>query len=152
METSSLAASRLAAQRHARSIAAGPPRTARWTAPAAGVTAIGAAAALPVARPAAYVLVALAGLLLAVHRGDRRNAWRYVPVPVAPAFVLPPLRPAERPGVIDLTALEQAAAVGFPAQAVPAPALPRPRAAVDALLGARPRASSPPSPGADRRP
>ena len=148
MQTSSLAASRLAAQRHARSVAAGPPRLARWTAPAAGVSAVGAAAALPVARPAAYVLVALAVLLLAVHRGDRRNAWRYAPEPVAPARVLPPQRPA----VIGLTALEEPVALGVPAQAVPVAALPRPRAAADAFIGAPPRASGPPSPEAHGRP
>lgn len=149
MEASSVAASRRAAQQHARAVAAGPPRSARWTVPGAGVSALGAAVALPLSRPAALALVALAALLLAVHRSDRRSAWRYVPEPVAPARFLPPLRTVEEPAVLDLTAPAEpakaptpgVAAVHVPTQAVPVPGLPKPRVAVEDASGGRLRAT-----------
>ena len=152
METSSLAASRRAAQHHVRSVAAGPPRSARRTAPAAGLSAVGAAVALPVLRPAAVALVALTVLLLAVHRSDRRNAWRYVPEPVVPARVLPPLRRAAQTAVIDLAALEEPvpSGVGVPTQAVPV-LVPRPRVAVDGLVEL-PRTPDLAAPGPGLRP
>lgn len=129
MESSSLAASRLAAQRHAHAIAVGAPRSARWTAPAACVSAVGAALAVPLFLPAAVVLAVVSVLLVAVHRGDRRNAWRYVAEPVEPARFLPPLRPAAQPHVVDLTAPARpaepatlvVAAVHVPTQPVPRP-------------------------------
>ena len=141
---SSLATSRRAAQRHARAVAAGSPRSARWTAPAAGASALGAALAVPLFRPAVVALAAVAVLLLAVHRGDRRNAWRYVPEPIAPARFLPPLRPVEQAPVSDLTApakpaepatlVEPAglvvAAVHVPTQPMPLPSIPKPRVPV----------------------
>lgn len=133
---SSLAASRRAAEQHALAVAAGPPGTSRWTAPSAAVSAVGAAVALPLLRPAALVLTALAVLLLAVHRQDRRNAWRHLPEPATPARLLPPLRPlATQPAVVvDLT--EPAAPVvevSVPTQAVPSPSLPQPRTPVAGL-------------------
>jgi predicted lysophospholipase L1 biosynthesis ABC-type transport system permease subunit len=139
MENSSLAASRRAAQRHATAVAAGPPRSARWVAPAAAVSALAAAVALPLFRPAALALTATAVLLLAVHRGDRRNAWRYAPEPVAPARFLSPLRPVEQAPVIDLTAPAEpaqpatpvVAAVHVPTQVVPLPSIPESRMAAE---------------------
>ena len=124
MEASSVAASRRAAQMHARTVALGPPRFARWTAVAAGVSACGAAVALPLFRPAAVALVALAALLLAVHRNDRRDAWRYVPQPVAPARFLPPLRQPAKPATLIVSA------VHIPTQ-VAVPDIPKPRLAVE---------------------
>lgn len=139
MDSSSLAASRRAAQRHARAVAAGPPRSARWMAPAAGVSAFGAALVLPLFRPAALALTAVTVLLLTVHRGDRRSAWRYVPEPVAPARFLPPLRPAEQAPVIDLTAPSEpaepatlaVAALHVPTQAVSLSSIPTSRVPVE---------------------
>lgn len=134
MESTSVAVSRHAAHRHARTVAGGPPRSARWTAPAAGVSA-GAAVALPLLRPAALALAAMAVLLLAVHREDRRNAWRFSPAPVAPARFLPPLRRLEQAPVTNVTAPAQpatlvVAAVHVPTQVVPLPSIPKSRAAV----------------------
>lgn len=134
---SSLAASRRAAEQHALAVAAGPPRTTRWTAPSATVSAVGAAVALPILRPAALALIALAVLLLAVHRQDRRNAWRHLPEPATRARLLPPLRPlATHPAVVvDLTepAAPVAEEVSVPTQAVPSPSLPQPRTPVAGL-------------------
>jgi hypothetical protein len=133
----SLAASRRAAEHHALAVAAGPPRSARWSLPSAVVCALGAAVALPLLRPAGLALAALAVLLLAVHRQDRRNAWRYVPEPVTPARLLPPLRP-EVQEVVTRTPVPAAPtskpavkAVHVRTAAVPVLALPRPRTPVE---------------------
>ena len=130
----SLRTSRRAAKRHTIAIATGAPRSARWVGPSAVLSALGAAIAAPLLRPAALALGALAVLLLAVHREDRRNAWRYVPEQVTPARFLPPLRPAQQQPVIELGLTAEPAppvvkAVHVPTQPVPLPALPRPRVA-----------------------
>lgn len=135
MHNSSLAASRRAAQCHARTVAAGPPRSARRMAPAAAVSALGTTVALPLFRPAALALAAVAVLLLAVHREDRRNAWRYVPEPVQPARLVPP-PPAEQAPVVDLSVTAEPTtlvveAVHVPTQVVPVPSIPTSRAAVE---------------------
>lgn len=143
MDTST-AASRRAAERHARVVAAGPPRHARWTAWWAAVSGVGAAVAWPLLRPAALVLTALAVLLLAVHRQDRRDAWRYLPEPGEPGRVLPPLLPLPAQGdVLDdrpRPAVPVVKEVHVPTQPVPIPDLPRPRTPV-----ARPAEVLPPS-------
>lgn len=133
----SLAASRRAAEHHALAVAAGPPRSARWSLPSAVFCALGAAVALPLLRPAGLALAALAVLLLVVHRQDRRNAWRYVPEPVTPARLLPPLRP-EVQEVVTRTPVPAAPtskpavkAVHFRTAAIPVLALPRPRTPVE---------------------
>ena len=132
----SVALSRRAAERHALAVAAGAPRSARAVLPAAGATALGAAVALPLLLPAALALAAVTLLLLAVHREDRRNAWRYSPEPATPVRLLPPLKAAAQEPLSDETESVDAAAsvveaAHVPAQPVPAPALPRPRAAAE---------------------
>lgn len=135
------AASRLAAQRHALAVAAGAPRSARWMLPSAAVSALGAAVALPMLLPAGLALAALTVLLVAVHRQDRRNAWRYAPEPAAPGRFLPPLRPEERSagtstGATAAPTVKPAVkAVHVPTQPVRVAALPRPRVPVEHSSG-----------------
>ncbi|MCW2614125.1 MAG: hypothetical protein JWN08_1119 [Frankiales bacterium] len=131
--------SRRAAQQHVAVVAAGPPRSARWAAPAAAAAALGSVIAVPLVLPLAVGLAALSLLMLGVHQQDLRAAWRYhLPEPGGPVRFLPPLRlpePASEPTpepdlVPDLR--DQApvvAQVHVPTQAVPGPTVPRPRAA-----------------------
>jgi hypothetical protein len=129
VDDSSLAISRRAAQRHALVVATGPPRSQRWTAPAAGISALGAAVALPLFRPAAVVLAAVAVLLLAVHRQDRQEAWRYAPDAPAPARLLPPFPPPRSERAAEAPAepvTPVADVVQVPAQAVAPPRVPQP--------------------------
>lgn len=130
--------SRRAAQRHAAAVAAGSPPSARWTAPAAALAALGAVLSAPLVLPLAVGLAALSVLMLAVHRQDRREAWRYEPAPSGPVRFLPPLRPPEPESapvtqpdlVIDLRdPVPAVAQVHVPTQAVRLPSVPRPRAA-----------------------
>lgn len=129
------AISRRAAERHALAIAAGAPRSTRWAMPAAGATALGAAIALPLLRPAALALAAVTLLLLGVHRQDRRDAWRWSPEPATPARFLPPRRRAVQDAAREGAVLDRAApvvdVVAVPTQPVPVPALPRPRGAAE---------------------
>lgn len=130
---------------------------APWTAPAASGSALAAALALPLFRPATLALTAMAVLLLAVHREDRRNAWRYAPEPVPPARFLPP-RPVKQTPVIDLTQPAEpaaliVAAVHVPTQVVPLPSIPKTRVAVaDPHGGALPRPVKEPRPATAAHP
>jgi hypothetical protein len=138
---SSPATSRRAAERHATAVdtaraaaTAGRSRPARWTVPAVLACALAAVVAAPFLLPAAAALAAVALLLLAVHREDRRNAWRGQPEPVAPARFQPPLRPATASPVaapdVPTVLVPQAAAVHVPTQPQPQPVVPAARAAV----------------------
>lgn len=124
----STAISLRAAQRHAVTIAAGPPPSARRSAPAAAVAAVAALVCWPLLPAAALALAALALLLLCVHRQDARNAWRYQPEPVTPARFLPPRRVVEQVVVAD---------VAEPAVRVLRAPVPEPRVPVEEHDGVR---------------
>lgn len=76
-----------AAAQHARLVEAGPPLHAGWVLPGAAAAAVLSAVLVPLHAPASVVLGVVGLLLLAVHRQDRRDAWRFEPEPQAGAVV-----------------------------------------------------------------